>query len=63
MLPQIIEPAFELNFQLVVHEDLYLDNVFNILRFEAIRNQLKLRQPVNKEKWALTPALTINHEF
>lgn len=45
-----IDSGFDGLSQLVVHEDLYLDNVFNILQFEATRNQLKLRQPVNKEK-------------
>ncbi|KAH7956781.1 hypothetical protein HPB52_012724 [Rhipicephalus sanguineus] len=51
--PELLTNPYELSKEydsLVVHEDLYLDNVFNILQFEATRNQLKLRQPVNKEK-------------
>lgn len=31
-------------------EDLFLENIFNVLKFEASKNLLKLRQPVNKDK-------------
>ncbi|KAH8039962.1 hypothetical protein HPB51_009218 [Rhipicephalus microplus] len=58
--PELLTNPYELSKEydsLVVHEDLYLDNVFNILQFEATRNQLKLRQPVNKEKWTTEPAV------
>ncbi|XP_065291412.1 neprilysin-1-like [Dermacentor albipictus] len=58
--PELLTNPYELSKEydsLVVHEDLYLDNVFNILHFEATRNQLKLRQPVNKEKWTTEPAV------
>ncbi|XP_022248558.1 membrane metallo-endopeptidase-like 1 [Limulus polyphemus] len=36
---------------LVVHEDLFFVNVLNVLKVEATKNLLKLRQPVNKDKW------------
>ncbi|EEC10627.1 neprilysin, putative [Ixodes scapularis] len=57
--PDLLTNPYELSkdFFLFFFSDLYLDNVFNILRFEAIRNQLKLRQPVNKEKWTTEPAV------
>ena len=43
--------------QLTVHRQTFLDNFFAILRFEADRNVAKLRQPVDKDKWATEPAV------
>ncbi|XP_076315329.1 neprilysin-1-like isoform X2 [Tachypleus tridentatus] len=42
---------------LVVHEDLFFVNMLNVLKVEATKNLLKLRQPVNKDKWMTEPAL------
>nr|XP_040578215.1 neprilysin-1-like isoform X2 [Lepeophtheirus salmonis] len=35
----------------------FLDNLFNILRFEASNNQRKLRLAVDKDKWQTEPAV------
>ncbi|XP_013792555.2 neprilysin-2-like, partial [Limulus polyphemus] len=43
--------------QLVVQEDLFLVNVLTVLKFEASKNLMKLRQPVNKDKWMTEPAV------
>ena len=40
-----------------VSKDYFLENLFNILNFEAERNVEKLRKEVDKEKWATEPAV------
>ncbi len=48
--------AFLLN-QLTIGRGRFLENLFNILRFEAEKNVNKLRKPVDKDKWATEPAV------
>jgi predicted metalloendopeptidase len=43
--------------QLNVTEDEFLLNILNVLRYDAYHNLLKLRQPVNKDKWSTEPAV------
>jgi len=43
--------------QLTIEKGEFLQNLFNILRFEAERNVLKLRKNVEKDKWATEPAV------
>jgi membrane metallo-endopeptidase-like protein 1 len=43
--------------QLNVTEDEFLVNILNVLRYDAYHNLLKLRQPVNKDKWSTEPAV------
>jgi hypothetical protein len=40
-----------------VTEDEFLLNILNVLRYDAYHNLLKLRQPVNKDKWSTEPAV------
>jgi membrane metallo-endopeptidase-like protein 1 len=40
-----------------VTEDKFLVNILNVLRYDAYHNLLKLRQPVNKDKWSTEPAV------
>lgn len=35
----------------------FMQNVLNILKFEADQNMMKLRQPVDRDKWATEPAV------
>ena len=46
-----------MHLQLHIARDTFLDNLFDILRFEAERNVDKLRKPVDKDKWATEPAV------
>jgi membrane metallo-endopeptidase-like protein 1 len=46
-----------ISLQLTIERGAFLQNLFNILRFEAERNVLKLRKPVDKDKWATEPAV------
>ncbi|XP_076318577.1 neprilysin-1-like [Tachypleus tridentatus] len=58
--PELLTNPVELSKEyemLVVHEDLYFVNVLNVLNFEASKNLVKLRQPVNKDKWTTGPAV------
>jgi membrane metallo-endopeptidase-like protein 1 len=40
-----------------VFEDQFLQNILNILKYEASKNLGKLRQPVNKDRWTTEPAV------
>jgi membrane metallo-endopeptidase-like protein 1 len=40
-----------------VTEDEFLLNIMNVLRYDAYHNLLKLRLPVNKDKWSTEPAV------
>lgn len=45
------------NFQLNITRDHFLENIFNLLKFDAYQNLQKLRQPVNKDQWTTDPAI------
>lgn len=34
-----------------------MQNIFNVLKFDADQNLSKLRQPVDKDKWSTEPAV------
>ncbi|XP_064459622.1 neprilysin-1-like [Ornithodoros turicata] len=58
--PDLLTNPYELSKEydtLEIHEELYFENILNILKFEASKNLHKLRQPVNKDKWATEPAV------
>ena len=41
----------------MINPETFLENLFNILRFEAERNVDQLRKPVDPDKWATEPAV------
>ncbi|KAL1137603.1 hypothetical protein AAG570_009299 [Ranatra chinensis] len=58
--PELLKHPDELNKEytlLNITEDKFLENLFNIFRYDAIHNLQKLGQPVNKEKWSTEPAI------
>ncbi|KAI5709965.1 hypothetical protein M8J76_016122 [Diaphorina citri] len=40
-----------------ITKDHFLENIFNLLKFDAYQNLQKLRQPVNKDQWTTDPAI------
>lgn len=40
-----------------ITRDHFLENIFNLLKFDAYQNLQKLRQPVNKDQWTTDPAI------
>ncbi|XP_023238292.1 neprilysin-1-like isoform X1 [Centruroides sculpturatus] len=58
--PDLLTSPVELSKEydaLIIHEQYFLINLFNVLKFEASKNLLKLRQPVNKDRWTTEPAV------
>ena len=43
--------------QLTIYDDHFMNNVLNILKWDAQRNLQLLRKPVDKDKWATEPAV------
>uniref|UniRef100_T1ISE4 M13 family peptidase n=1 Tax=Strigamia maritima TaxID=126957 RepID=T1ISE4_STRMM len=42
---------------LPIHDHQFFQNVLNAMKFEASKSLVKLRQPVNKDKWSTEPAV------
>lgn len=58
--PDLLTSPVELSKEydaLTIHEPYFLVNLFNVLKCEASKNLLKLRQPVNKDRWTTEPAV------
>ncbi|XP_039448992.1 neprilysin-1 isoform X2 [Culex pipiens pallens] len=58
--PEILTNAGELEkeyINLTVSKDHFMNNILNILRWDAERNLQLLRKPVDKNKWATEPAV------
>ncbi|XP_055538182.1 neprilysin-1-like [Wyeomyia smithii] len=58
--PEILTNAAELDKEyvnLTVSNDNFINNILNILKWEAERNMQLLRKPVDKDKWTTEPAV------
>ncbi|KAK9502137.1 hypothetical protein O3M35_012728 [Rhynocoris fuscipes] len=58
--PELLTSPEELNKEyllLNITDNQFLENVFNIFRYDALHNLQKLGQPVNKDKWSTEPAI------
>lgn len=56
-LTKVYEYVLLLLSQLNISKDHFLQNIFNLLKFDAYQNLQKLRQPVNKDQWTTDPAI------
>ncbi|CAB3370699.1 Hypothetical predicted protein [Cloeon dipterum] len=58
--PELLTDPKELSNEYImlnISENEFLENIFNVLRYDAYHNLQKLRQPVNKDKWSTDPAV------
>uniref|UniRef100_A0A1W7RA63 Neprilysin n=1 Tax=Hadrurus spadix TaxID=141984 RepID=A0A1W7RA63_9SCOR len=58
--PDLLTSPVELSKEydaLVIHDSYFLLNILNVLKFEASKQLLRLRQPVNKDRWTTEPAI------
>ncbi|KAG8225256.1 hypothetical protein J437_LFUL006488, partial [Ladona fulva] len=58
--PEMLTKSDELSKEysaLNITEDHFIENILNVLQFDASQNLEKLRQPVNKDKWSTEPAV------
>lgn len=58
--PEILTDPIELEkeyINLTIYDDHFMNNILNILKWDAQRNLQLLRKPVDKDKWATEPAV------
>ncbi|CAG2165874.1 unnamed protein product [Oppiella nova] len=58
--PDLLTNPIELSKEyqlLTVFEDQFLQSILGVLKYESAKNLLKLRQPVNKDRWTTEPAV------
>lgn len=58
--PEFLKDPDELSkkyVMLTITRDYFLENILNVMKFDAYRNLQKLRKPVDKEKWSAKPAV------